>query len=155
MIFGIVGCSDKVSNQQKAEEFLEKVLTTPDKDISEAVSSISLNKDSEEFESKMEEFEEKMDKAVQGLCKGYVLSKKYATPFMEVSMYQGQIAFAGDIYTVESIEVTTSDDIHFAYEATVKVHSKKESIVIKGKLQFNEDGYITYLTIPMKNTLIK
>ncbi|MFV0380884.1 MAG: hypothetical protein ACK5KR_01410 [Breznakia sp.] len=150
IVFNVTSCSQRISNEEKAEEFLKIVLTAPDKEISNLVNSNLAQENKKEFNSKM-------NGALQKLCEDYVSESKSSDAssqlIQNILMYHSMASMNGEKYIVKEVKITTSgNDNNFSYEASIESDLDDESFIIKGNIQFDDDGYIDYLIIPFENT---
>lgn len=141
MFFCNTGCSEDRSHEKKAETFIEKVLTAPDKKISEIINSNLMIEDFEEYDVKMGE-------AMEELLGDYVTKEIITTAsYQQILLFQGNSAREGKSYEVDNVEITKHNDNNYTYEAIMNTNYTDDPVIITGSIQFDEDNFIDFMTI--------
>lgn len=153
-MFATVGCSKHTSNIDKAKAFLELALTAPTAEISEL-----MHPDPDLGRLDPEEMDKKMKDALQKITKDYVAEDAQDSLGNQLNQdifaYQATIAYqaietSSNIeYKVEKIEIeSSSSEEHFTYVASMVKYPDGKKFEIRGRIQFDSNGKINFVTIP-------
>ncbi len=131
------------TNIERAESFIERVLTLPSKEFAELEEKYVPTGDAELIS-------EKFSEAAKALCDGYAAK----------SLYEETSAFIGSVLTVHSVaagggysqkvlsvELEEANEKNFSYTALIEDSREAEPYEMTGNIQFNEDNLIDYMTV--------
>lgn len=149
IIFTIAGCSKQTSNRDKAKEFLELILTAPTDEISEIMDPDSMRIDSKNIDKKMKA-------ALKKITKDYVAEDAQENAANQLNQdiiaYQATAASSNIECKVEKIEIESStSEEHFAYVASMVIYPGDKQFEIRGRIQFDSNGKINFVTIPFSH----
>lgn len=147
LIFALIltsGCNAKPSNAEVAKAFTEKVLTAPYKEIYEVEKLNLPPEDSEEYF-------EKFNEAVKSLCGDVITEELLTAPgsmfYNSIIMLHAMAVDKDFTYTVESVEIDEGNGKQLSYIAVVNASNEEEKVTIYGRIQFNDDDKIDFMTM--------
>lgn len=152
-ILSLVGCSEKLSNQETAKVFVRKALTVPYDDIREIVKSEDLELDSASS-SDLNDIKhiKGLNKAVESFCGDYIskdeMSDGSSVFFNQVIMQHIMASVNDFTFTVKDLEITKYDNKKYSYTADILANNfVKDELTLHGTIQFDDNNKINFMTI--------
>jgi len=150
MIFAmlsLLGCSEKLSNEETTEVFVRKALTVPYDGIYEAIKADS-GSDSKDIEQHTKE----LNKAIESFCEDYVSEDKMfdgSSIFYNQVIMQHIMATVNDFtFTVKDLEITKYNNKKYSYTADILASNfMKDELTAYGTIQFDDNNKIYFMTI--------
>lgn len=139
------GCTTEESQKETAAAFLKRVYTVPSEGFVRAAAMIG--DDTADLDAYTAAVLTELQTIGEGLADGESLKSLNSKLCLNIMGLHLDAIEAGETYTVNRVELTESGEKNYRYQVTLTVSGKEEQKTYIGSLQFNDQGYIDYLTV--------